>query len=45
MPESISISRIVGPPCVIGTKIATRVLNDGDKVEVKANHGLVCRIR
>ena len=35
------VSRELGIPCVIGTKIATKVLRNGDKVEVKANHGLV----
>lgn len=33
------ISRELGIPCVIGTKIATKVLKNGDLVEVKANHG------
>jgi phosphohistidine swiveling domain-containing protein len=28
-------------PCVIGTKIATKVLKDGDLVEVDANRGVV----
>jgi phosphohistidine swiveling domain-containing protein len=35
------VARELGVPCVIGTKIATKVLKDGDIVEVKANHGLV----
>lgn len=35
------VSREIGIPCVIGTKIATRVLKDGDVVEVNANTGLV----
>lgn len=35
------VSRELGKPCVIGTKIATQVLKDGDVVEVKANHGVV----
>lgn len=35
------VSRELGKPCVIGTKIATQVLKDGDIVEVKANHGVV----
>jgi pyruvate, water dikinase len=33
------ISRELGIPCVIGTKIATRVLKDGDLIEVDANKG------
>jgi phosphoenolpyruvate synthase/pyruvate phosphate dikinase len=35
------VSRELGIPCVIGTKIATKVLHDGDLVEVDANHGVV----
>jgi pyruvate,water dikinase len=35
------VSRELGIPCIIGTKIATKVLKDGDLVEVKANHGTV----
>jgi len=35
------VSRELGIPCVIGTKIATEVLHDGDLVEVDANHGKV----
>jgi phosphohistidine swiveling domain-containing protein len=27
--------------CIIGTKIATKVLTDGDLVEVDANRGVV----
>jgi pyruvate,water dikinase len=35
------ISRELGLPCIIGTKIATKVLKDGDLVEVDANKGAV----
>ena len=35
------ISRELRIPCVIGTKIATRVLKDGDEVEVDAEKGIV----
>lgn len=35
------VSRELGVPCIIGTKIATRVLKDGDMVEVDANKGMV----
>lgn len=35
------VSRELRIPCVIGTKIATEVLHDGDLVEVNANHGRV----
>ena len=39
------VSRELGIPCVIGTKIATRVLKDGDEVEVNANDGTVKVLR
>jgi len=35
------ISRELSKPCIIGTKIATKVLKDGDLVEVDANKGVV----
>jgi len=35
------VSRELGIPCVIGTKVATKVLKDGDLVEVDANKGIV----
>lgn len=35
------VSRELGIPCVIGTKVATKVFKDGDIVEVNANHGVV----
>lgn len=35
------VSRELGKPCVIGTKVATKVLNDGQYVDVNANHGIV----
>jgi len=38
------VSRELNIPCVIGTKIATRVLKDGDLVEVDANQGIVKKI-
>ena len=28
-------------PCIVGTKIATKILRDGDLVEVDANNGVV----
>ncbi len=31
-------------PCVIGTKIATQIFNDGDKIRVNADSGQVVRI-
>lgn len=39
------VSRELGIPCIIGTKIATEVLKDGDLVEVNANHGWVRKIK
>ncbi|MFH1316063.1 MAG: PEP-utilizing enzyme [Candidatus Woesearchaeota archaeon] len=38
------VSRELNIPCIIGTKIATRVLKDGDKVEVDAEKGIVRKI-
>jgi phosphoenolpyruvate synthase/pyruvate phosphate dikinase len=35
------ISRELKKPCIIGTKIATQVLKDGDFVEIDANRGVV----
>jgi pyruvate,water dikinase len=35
------VSRELGIPCIIGTKIATQVLKDGDLVEVDANKGII----
>jgi pyruvate,water dikinase len=35
------VSREMKKPCIIGTKIATKVLKDGDLVEVDANKGIV----
>lgn len=35
------VSRELGLPCIIGTEMATRLLKDGDIVEVDANNGVV----
>jgi phosphohistidine swiveling domain-containing protein len=35
------VARELKKPCIIGTKIATQVLKDGDLVEVDANRGVV----
>lgn len=35
------IARELKKPCIIGTKIATSVLNDGDLVEMNANKGTI----
>lgn len=39
------VSRELGIPCIIGTKIATEVFQDGDLIEVNANHGWVRKIK
>lgn len=39
------VSREMRKPCIIGTKIATKVLKDGDLVEVDANKGIVKILR
>lgn len=38
------VSRELGKPCIIGTKIATRIFKDGDLVEVDANKGIVKKL-
>ena len=38
------VSREMKKPCVIATKIATKVFKDGDMVEVDANKGIVRKI-
>ena len=35
------VSREMKKPCVVGTKIATKVIKDGDLIEVDANSGIV----
>lgn len=35
------VSRELGIPCVIGTKIATKVIQTGDEIEVDANKGKI----
>ncbi|MEM0475978.1 MAG: PEP-utilizing enzyme, partial [Candidatus Norongarragalinales archaeon] len=39
------VSRELGIPCVTGTRVATRVLKDGDEVEVDATRGIVTLIK
>lgn len=39
------IARELKKPCIIGTKIATEVLKDGDMVEVDADKGIVRKIK
>jgi len=38
------ISRELNIPCIIGTKIATKILKTGDLVQVNANHGWIKKI-
>ena len=35
------VAREMRKPCIVGTRVATRVLKDGDIVEVDANSGIV----
>ncbi|MBI1935587.1 hypothetical protein HYS31_04040 [Candidatus Woesearchaeota archaeon] len=39
------ISREMSKPCIIGTKFATKVLKNGDLVEVDATKGIIKRIK
>ena len=38
------ISREMKKPCIVGTRIATKLLKDGDKIELNANTGIVKKI-
>jgi len=38
------VSREIGTPCVIGTKMATKILKDGDEVEVDATKGVIKKL-
>ena len=38
------VARELKRPCIVGTKIATKVLKDGDLVEVDATHGIVRKL-
>ena len=35
------VSREIGIPCIIGTKVATKILKDGDLIEMDADKGVV----
>ncbi|MBI4453051.1 hypothetical protein HY636_00235 [Candidatus Woesearchaeota archaeon] len=39
------VSRELGIPCIVGTGIASKILKDGDVIEVNANHGIVRKIK
>jgi pyruvate,water dikinase len=38
------VSRELGIPCIVGTKVATQIFKTGDKLEVDANKGVVRKI-
>ena len=38
------VSRELGIPCIVGTRVATKVLKDGDMVEVDVDKGRVIRL-
>ena len=38
------VSRELGVPCIVGTKIATKVLKNGDLIKVDANKGVVKKL-
>jgi pyruvate,water dikinase len=38
------VAREFKKPCVIGVKFATKILKDGDMVEVDANKGVVTKL-
>ncbi|GEM_PF-1387734 len=38
------VSRELGIPCIVGTSIATKVIKDGDYLEVDANRGIVRKL-
>ena len=41
MSHAAIVSREMGIPCVVGTAVATEVINDGDLIEVNADKGIV----
>lgn len=44
MSHAAIVSRELGKPCIVGTKVATKMLKDGDMVEVDAQCGIVKKI-
>lgn len=38
------VAREMKKPCIVGTRIATKVLKDGDRVEVDSNRGIVRKL-
>lgn len=43
--HAVIVSRELGIPCIIGTKNATKMLKDGDYVEVDANKGIIKKLK
>ena len=41
MSHAAIVSREFGIPCIVGTKNASKILKDGDEVEVDANNGII----
>jgi len=40
----VLVSRELKVPCVIGTKYATKLFDDGDEVEVDADKGIIKKL-
>ncbi|MBU0707535.1 hypothetical protein KKG41_04150, partial [Patescibacteria group bacterium] len=38
------VARELDKPCIVGTKLATQALKDGDRVEVNATKGIVSKL-
>ena len=45
MSHAAIVSREFGIPCIVGTRQGSKILKDGDMVEVNANHGWVRKLR
>ena len=39
------ISREFGIPCIVGTRVATKIFNDGDMVELDAYKGIARKLK
>ncbi|EKD56556.1 MAG: phosphoenolpyruvate synthase [uncultured bacterium] len=39
------VARELKKPCIVGTKIATKLLQDGDSIEVNANVGVITKLK
>jgi phosphohistidine swiveling domain-containing protein len=42
--HGVVVSRELGIPCIVGTRIATKIFKNGDMVEVDANTGVVRKV-